>query len=89
MYGSGSSEWLASLVGKDERSIWSIRALAAAFLERKKITCFHRVFGIRIRIDLALLDPYPYWECGSGSKETWLKFTNEPDFYIFKMTNQH
>jgi hypothetical protein len=27
---------LASLVGKDERSIWSIRALAAAFLEKKK-----------------------------------------------------
>jgi hypothetical protein len=21
-----------------------------------------------VRIDLALLDPYPYWECGSGSR---------------------
>jgi hypothetical protein len=26
------------------------------------------VFQIRIQIDLALLDPYPYWECESGSK---------------------
>jgi len=23
---------------------------------------------IRIRIDLAVLDPDPYWECGSGSR---------------------
>jgi hypothetical protein len=55
-YGSGSSEWLASLVGKDERSIWSIRALAAAFLEKKKS-----------RLPFSVSDPDPHCFGSPGS----------------------
>jgi hypothetical protein len=32
------------------------------------------VFRIRIRIDLALLDPDLYWECGSGSRSKEIKY---------------
>jgi hypothetical protein len=31
-------------------------------------TYYDSVLWIRIRIDLAVLNPDPYWECGSGFK---------------------
>jgi hypothetical protein len=38
-----------------------------------------------IRIGLAVLDPDPYWECGSGSRIMDLaKMTNESGFLPFK-----
>jgi hypothetical protein len=45
------------------------------------------IVGIRIRMDLVLLDPDLYWECGCGSRsrEIYHKITNKPDFQPFKM----
>ena len=39
-----------------------------------------------IRIHQVVLDPDPYWECGSGSRsiKNWPKFTNKPGFLPFK-----
>jgi hypothetical protein len=44
-------------------------------------------FWILIHIDLAVLDPDPYWECGSGSKSMEIesqKLTNKSGFLPFK-----
>jgi hypothetical protein len=48
---------------------------------------FLPMFLVWICIDLALLDPDPYWKGGPGSenKKNLPKLTNKPDYQPFKM----
>jgi hypothetical protein len=47
----------------------TLKTLLASTRRIKEVLC------IRIRIDIGQMDPYPHWECGSGSRFRKAKMT--------------